>query len=47
VFSAGSRLCSGAILVLVFAFAQGIFAVGIAATFAMSLGTAITRPLSR
>jgi nickel/cobalt exporter len=42
VFSAGSRPCSGAILVLVFALAQGIFAAGIAATFAMSLGTAIT-----
>jgi nickel/cobalt exporter len=42
VFSAGSRPCSGAILVLVFALAQGIFVAGIAATFAMSLGTAIT-----
>jgi nickel/cobalt transporter (NicO) family protein len=42
VFSAGSRPCSGAILVLVFALAQGIFLAGIAATFAMSLGTAIT-----
>jgi nickel/cobalt exporter len=42
VVSAGSRPCSGAILVLVFALAQGIFLAGIAATFAMSLGTAIT-----
>lgn len=42
VFAAGARPCSGAILVLVFALAQGIFAAGIAATFAMSIGTAIT-----
>ena len=42
VFAAGSRPCSGAILVLVFALAQSIFLAGIAATFAMSLGTAIT-----
>ncbi len=42
VFAAGSRPCSGAILVLVFALAQGIFFAGIAATFAMSLGTALT-----
>ena len=36
------RPCSGAILVLVFAFAQGLFWGGVAATFAMGLGTAIT-----
>jgi nickel/cobalt exporter len=42
VFAAGARPCSGAILVLVFALAQGIFLVGVAATFAMSIGTAIT-----
>lgn len=42
VFAAGSRPCSGAILVLVFALAQGIFLAGIAATFAMALGTALT-----
>lgn len=42
VFAAGARPCSGAILVLVFALAQGIFIVGVAATFAMSIGTAIT-----
>lgn len=42
VMAAGSRPCSGAILVLVFALAQGLFAAGVAATFAMSLGTAIT-----
>ena len=42
VVTAGSRPCSGAILVLVFSLAQGIFWAGIAATFAMALGTAIT-----
>jgi ABC-type nickel/cobalt efflux system permease component RcnA len=38
----GIRPCSGAILVLVFALAQGLFLAGIAATFVMGLGTAIT-----
>jgi len=42
VLTAGARPCSGAILVLVFALAQDMFLVGIGATFAMSLGTAIT-----
>ena len=42
VVTAGSRPCSGAILVLVFALAQGILYAGVAATFAMALGTAIT-----
>ena len=42
VFAAGSRPCSGAILVLVFALAQDIFAAGVIATFAMALGTALT-----
>ena len=42
VIAAGSRPCSGAILVLVFSLAQGVFLAGIAATFAMSVGTAIT-----
>jgi nickel/cobalt transporter (NicO) family protein len=42
VLAAGARPCSGAILVLVFALAQGIFSAGIAATLAMALGTAIT-----
>lgn len=42
VVTAGLRPCSGAILVLVFALAQGVFAVGVAATFAMSIGTALT-----
>jgi nickel/cobalt exporter len=39
---AGMRPCSGAILVLVFALAQGIFFSGVAATFAMAAGVAIT-----
>jgi ABC-type nickel/cobalt efflux system permease component RcnA len=38
----GIRPCSGAILVLVFALAQGLFWAGIAATLMMGLGTAIT-----
>jgi nickel/cobalt transporter (NicO) family protein len=42
VLAVGIRPCSGAILVLVFALAQGLFWAGIAATFAMGLGTAIT-----
>lgn len=42
VAAAGLRPCSGAILVLVFALAQGIFAAGVYATVAMSLGTALT-----
>ena len=42
VVAAGARPCSGSILVLVFALAQGAFSAGIAATFAISLGTAVT-----
>ena len=42
IFAVGLRPCSGAIRVLVFALAQGLFWAGIAATFAMGLGTAIT-----
>jgi nickel/cobalt transporter (NicO) family protein len=42
VIAVGLRPCSGAILVLVFALSQGIFAIGVAATFAMAFGTAIT-----
>ena len=38
----GLRPCSGAILVLVFALAQGLFWVGAASTFVMGLGTFIT-----
>ncbi len=42
VVAAGARPCSGAILVLVFALAQGIFLAGVASTVVMALGTAIT-----
>ena len=42
VFSVGIRPCSGAVLVLIFALAQGLFWAGVAATFAMAFGTAIT-----
>ena len=34
--------CSGAIIVLVFALAQGLFWAGVASTFVMGIGTAIT-----
>ena len=40
--AAGIRPCAGAIIVLVFALSQGLFAAGIAATFAMAVGTALT-----
>jgi nickel/cobalt transporter (NicO) family protein len=42
VLAVGLRPCSGAIIVLVFALAQGLFWAGIASTFVMGLGTAIT-----
>ncbi|MDB5486082.1 MAG: high-affinity nickel-transporter [Tardiphaga sp.] len=42
ILAVGLRPCSGAILVLVFALAQGLFWAGVAATFVMGLGTAIT-----
>jgi ABC-type nickel/cobalt efflux system permease component RcnA len=42
IFAVGLRPCSGAILVLVFALAQGLFWAGIASTFVMGIGTAIT-----
>jgi nickel/cobalt exporter len=42
IVAVGLRPCSGAILVLVFALAQGLFWAGIVATFIMGLGTAIT-----
>jgi len=42
VAAVGMRPCSGAILVLVFALSQGIFAIGVLATLAMALGTALT-----
>jgi ABC-type nickel/cobalt efflux system permease component RcnA len=42
VVAAGSRPCSGAILVLVFSLSQGLLAAGIGAVYAMSLGVALT-----
>ena len=42
VVAAGSRPCAGAVLILVFAAAQGMLAAGIVAVFAMALGTALT-----
>ena len=42
VFAAGVRPCTGALVVLVFAASQGLLWGGIAATFAMALGTAVT-----
>jgi nickel/cobalt exporter len=42
IVAVGLRPCSGAILVLIFALAQGLFWAGVASTFVMGLGTAIT-----
>ncbi len=42
IVAVGLRPCSGAIIVLVFALAQGLFYAGIASTFVMGIGTAIT-----
>ncbi len=42
IVAVGLRPCSGAIIVLVFALAQGLFLAGVASTFVMGLGTAIT-----
>jgi len=42
VVAAGARPCSGAILVLVFSLAQGIYWAGIGAALAMAVGTALT-----
>lgn len=42
VLTVGIRPCSGAILLMVFALAQGLFWAGIVATFVMALGTGIT-----
>lgn len=42
VIAVGLRPCSGAIIVLVFALSQGLFWIGVASTFMMGLGTAIT-----
>jgi nickel/cobalt transporter (NicO) family protein len=42
IVAVGMRPCSGAIIVLVFALAQGLFWAGVGATFLMGLGTAVT-----
>ena len=42
IVAVGLRPCSGAIIVLVFALAQGLFWIGVASTFVMGIGTAIT-----
>jgi nickel/cobalt transporter (NicO) family protein len=42
IFAVGLRPCSGAIIVLVFALAQGMFWIGVGATMLMGLGTFIT-----
>ena len=42
IVAVGLRPCSGAILVLVFALAQGLFWIGVASTFVMGIGTAVT-----
>lgn len=42
IFAARARPCSGAILVLVFSLAQGVFIAGVAAALAMALGVALT-----
>jgi ABC-type nickel/cobalt efflux system permease component RcnA len=45
VLAAGMRPCAGAIVVLVFALSQSLFAAGVVATLAMALGTALTTGL--
>ena len=42
VLAVGLRPCTGALIVLVFALAQGLIWTGVAATFAMAFGTAVT-----
>jgi nickel/cobalt exporter len=42
IVAVGLRPCSGAIIVLVFALAQGLFWAGVASTFVMGVGTAIS-----
>lgn len=42
IVAVGLRPCSGAIIVLVFALAQGLFLAGVASTMVMGVGTAIT-----
>lgn len=42
ILAIGLRPCTGALVVLVFALAQGLLWTGVVATFAMSVGTAVT-----
>jgi len=42
VAAVGLRPCSGAIIVLVFSLAQGLFLIGVASTFVMGIGAAMT-----
>ena len=42
VLAVGIRPCGGALIVLVFAIANGLYMAGVGATFAMSMGTAAT-----
>ena len=42
ILSVGIRPCSGAIIVLVFALSQGMYAVGVGSTLVMAVGTGIT-----
>ena len=42
ILAVGIRPCSGAIIVLVFAISQGLFAVGVASALVMAVGTGIT-----
>lgn len=45
VLAAGLRPCAGALVILAFALSQGMFWAGVAATFAMAAGTALTTGL--
>jgi ABC-type nickel/cobalt efflux system permease component RcnA len=42
ILAVGVRPCSGALIILVFALSQGLFAAGIAATLVMAVGTGLT-----
>jgi ABC-type nickel/cobalt efflux system permease component RcnA len=42
ILAVGIRPCTGAIIILVFALAQGLFLVGVASTLVMALGTGLT-----
>lgn len=41
ILAVGIRPCSGALIILVFTLSQGLFWAGIAATFAMAIGTGL------